>query len=309
MSFQNLPDPRPDWDLACLSEAAPSPSLGMAGPEEPTPAPESTRAETSFGNYRSPIFWSALLHLAIFLLLLGWLYGMDARPVRKVNHWVVNLATLLKEEPQGPQAAVREDLSLLTRPFRPAPEPPARRVQESQTPTPRDVIPLEESPRALAEAASKEISGENPLSSSPPGEKAEENALHALKESAAPQAGMGQYLFQMKMGDPMVAVKMRYLQRNLREQMLGVFRTRMGEEKAHLISGAFASVEISYDEKGLVKSVIFTPDSPETLTDLMKDVDWNSLASPKGFGLSFRTARIRLGVDSGDQITVNVSFL
>ena len=234
---------------------------------------------------------------------------MDTRPVREVNHWVVNLASVFKEEPQGPQVGVREDLSLLTRPFRPSSEPPAPPVPERENLPPREAIPFEEFPGLPPEMTNKEISGESPLTPSTPEEKMEENALYALKESAAPQARMGQYLFQMKMGDPMVAFKMRYLQKNLRDQVLGLVRTRMEEERANPFSAEFALVEISYDEKGLVKNVVFSPDSQERITDLFKDFDWKSLVSPGNFGLPFKTAKIRMGVDSGHQVTVNVSFL
>ena len=234
---------------------------------------------------------------------------MDTRPVREVNHWVVNLASVFKEEPRGPQAGLREDLSLLTRPFRPSSEPPAPPVQEKENLPPREAIPFEEFPGPPPEMTAKETSGETPLTPSPLEEKAEENALYALRESAAPQARMGQYLFQMKMGDPMVAFKMKYLQKNLRDQVLGMVRTRMGEERENPFSGEFALVEISYDEQGLVKKVIFSPDSQERIGDLFKDFDWKSLVSPGNFGLPFKTAKIRLGFDSDRQITVNVSFL
>ena len=82
------------------------------------------------------------------------------------------------------------------------------------------------------------------------------NTLYAMQESANHQAQMGQYLFRMKMGDPMVAFKIKYFQKNVKDQVLGLVRTTMGEEMTRTRQ-EFAFVEISYDEDGTVKNVLF----------------------------------------------------
>jgi hypothetical protein len=272
-----------------------------------TPSEVSETALTRGVNSKAPFFFSALIHLVALSLLLGVMYQPDKKPITKVNHWVVNLVTALKEEPKGPKSVTTEDRKLpagaiLPPPAKAAPVPREKKISWNES------APLQEFPEASEPLPERSEQQTRPTPASPEVKKVE-HSFQIMQESVNNQVQAGQYLFGMKMGDQMMPLKIKYFQKNVKDHVFALLRTTISEEMTRTLQDQSALIEISYHEDGSVQNILFSSDSHGDLPDLIKDVEWKSLTSPIQFGLPFKVVKIRIAVDSQNRINVNLSSL
>ena len=263
------------------------------------PSPEGLEREgTARGRYGAPLFGSLFIHLAIFLLLLAVMHPPDRRPVKEVSHWVINLVSSVKEGPQGPQTVLPEESHTLAGPVQstPQPEPPASTAKK--TLPPGHFLDFHESP------PSPSGSPENPTvesfpAASPHGGKEVEGALLAMQESAHQQMQMGQYLFRMRMGNRMVGVKMKYFQQNAGATLNGLIDNTLPLETRKGFQGKSITLRILYREDGTLQEISFDSASENVdLAQVLKEkVPWETLTTPRQFGLPFQELRVRVSID------------
>ncbi len=130
-----------------------------------------------------------------------------------------------------------------------------------------------------------------------------------MQESVDRQVLAGQYLFGMKMDDQMMPLKIKYFQKNIKDQVLALLRTTISEEMTLALQDQSALIEISYLEDGSVQNVLIPSDSHGDLADSIQHLEWKSLSSPIKSGLPFKVLKIRIAVDSQIRISVNLSSL
>ncbi len=271
------------------------------------PPEGSETALTGGVNSKASFFYSALIHLVTLSLLVGVMYQPDKRPIREVNYWVVNLVTALKEEPKGPTTISPQDQKLPPGAVLPGPVKAAPATQERNFSSDESAL-FQEFPR-VSEPLPEQSSQQTQPALIPLEGKETDNPSQVMQASAGNQIQMGQYLFGMRMGDQMMALKIKYFQKSLRDHVLALLRTTISEETIRTLQGQSALLEISYHEDGSVQNILFSPDSHGNLEDLIKDLEWKSLTSPDKFGLSFRVTKIRIAVDSQSRINVNLASL
>ena len=221
-------------------------------------------------NSKAPFFFSALIHLVIFSLLLGVMYQPDKRPIREMNYWAVNLVTALKEEPKGPQSGSTEDQKLPAGAILPAPVKADPVVQEKKISW-NESAPLQEVPEASEPLPESSDQQTQPTLPSPEVKKIE-HSFQIMQESVNQQVQAGQYLFGIKMGDQMIPLRIKYFQKNVKDHVFALLRTTISEEMTRTLQDQSALIEISYHEDGSLQNILFSPDSHGDLPDLIKDL-------------------------------------
>ncbi len=229
--------------------------------------------------FRNPFLHSALFHGVFIVLILGLLYHPDDSPVKKVDGWVVNIVTALKETPQVD------------------PAPPAEIYGPGKKPKPADhpgmprkkPIPLEDTLKT----------DEFPVSVPVP-EKIESQPFRPLTEAAREEAPLAPDLTQMRMVDPMLGLKMKYFRKSLADHVTALVQTSLHGRD---IRDQFASLEISFLADGKIQCSSL-PESHSPLSDFLVGMKWGDLPSPAKYGLPFLGLKINIRVDPDGRVWV-----
>jgi len=261
------------------------------------------------GHYRAPLIYSLFVHLIILLLFLGVLHLPERRPVKEVNHWVINLVSAAKEAPQGTKTLLPEEPHILAGPVQPAPEPPAP-VSAGEKISPDGSLPsFQEFPRTA------EVGPESPTEESLPAPplsetKNAEGAILAIQESAGNQLQMGQYLFRMRMGDRMMGVKIKHFQRSAGAHLNGSIQSAIPEDLRKTLQGKSTVVRILYQEDGTLQEILFDSGSEDPFIQILKDaIQWDALNAPRKFGLPFREMKVRISIDPEGKPSSRITLL
>lgn len=261
------------------------------------------------------LLYSLLIHLFIALLIFWGVHQREKRPIKEAAYWVVNLLPMFNAEPKGPKVDSPQDQILDTRPIAPRPHAemptsPKRELFSDENVAPGPEIQISSSSSQVGDDASMGKPNEN--DSLPPVEAAKQ-LDPTLQEVGAPvsqQVQMGQYILRMKMNDPMLVMKLKFFQQNLKSQLEGLIRTSVAEEVLKALDGRTTTIKVLYLEDGGIQEVSFDPDSDGDLTQILKEkIEWNTLASPKKFGLPFKGIRLYFVVNTKGQINVNLVSL
>jgi len=274
------------------------------------PSPEFLEVKgTTRRGYAGPVLYSLLIHSIILLLLLAVLYQPNQRPVKEVSHSVINLVSAIKDGLKGPETPLPEEPHAIAGPIQPIPEPEAP-PSMGLKPTPEDGLPpLQEFPLGSL-AVPDSPSAEFPPASSPAEEKRSEGAVFAMQESAGQQLQTGQYLFRMRMGDPMLGVKIKHFQRSSSAHLTGLLQSAIPEDLRKTLQGKSTVVRILYQEDGNLKEILFDSGSDEPFIQLLKDgIQWDALNAPRKFGLPFREMKVRIGIDAGGKPSSRITLL
>jgi len=275
------------------------------------PPPEGLEPEgTVRRKYGAPLFGSLFIHSVILLLLLAVMHQPDRRPVKEVNHWVINLVSAVKEVPQGPQTVLPEESHFLAGPIRsiPHPQPPVSTAKKA-LPDDRS-LDFHESPPAPS--VFPERPALEPFPSPFPLEgKDVEGALLAMQESANQQMQMGQYIFRMRMGDRMVGVKMKYFQQNAGATLNGLIGDALPLETLKGFQGKSITLRILYREDGTLQDISVEPASEGVdLAQILKEkIPWETMNSPRKFGLPFQELKVRVSIDPEGKPLSRISLL
>lgn len=230
------------------------------------------------GIFQNPFLHSALFHAIFLFLILGLLYCPDNRPVKKVDGWVVNIVTALKETSKGDPAS------------------PYKIHGSGQSPTPaRQPEPIEK--RIIPHGDRLEFH-EFPLPASEP-EKIEGKVI--VHQPPSQQVHVAPNLSQMQMGDPMLGLKMRYFRKSLGDHVTALVQTSL---QGRDIRDQFASMEISFRADGKIQYSLLSPESQGTLSEFLAGMEWGDLPSPSKYGLPFLAVKINVSVDPGRRVRV-----
>jgi hypothetical protein len=261
------------------------------------------------GHDLAPLIYSLFVHLIILLLFLGVLHLPERRPVKEVNHWVINLVSAVKEAPQGPKTLLPEESHILAGPVQPAPKPLAPVSPGEKTSPAGSVLSFQEFPQTAEvgpESQTQESLPAPPLSET----KNAEGAILAMQESADNQLQMGQYLFRMRMGDQMMGVRMKYFQRSASAHLSGLIQGAIPEEIRKTLQGKSTVVRILYQEDGTLQEILFDSGSEDPFIQILKDgIHWDTLNAPRKFGLPFREIKVRIGIDSEGKPSSRITLL
>jgi hypothetical protein len=261
------------------------------------------------GKYAGPLLYSLIIHSIILLFLLAVLYQPDQRPVKEVSHWVINLVSAAKEAPRGTKTLLPEEPHILAGPVQPAPEPPAP-VSAGEKISPDGSVPFfQEFPLTA------EVGPESPTEESAPTPPLSETknaggAILAMQENAGNQLQMGQYLFRMRMGDPMLGVKIKHFQRSASAHLSGLIQSAIPEDLRKTLQGKSTVVRILYQEDGTLQEILFDSGSEDPFIQILKDgIQWDALNAPRKFGLPFREMKVRIGIDLEGKPSSRITLL
>jgi len=229
----------------------------------------------------------------------------DRRPVKEVSQWVINLVSPQKEGPKGGKTLLPEESHALAGPIEAIPHPPQQTSAENR--------PLYDDPSPDAyESPLPEQNFPEPSPAAFPqeGEKVE-GALLAMQESSSQQMQMGQYLFRMRMGDRMVGVKMKYFQQTAGAALDHLIGDALPEEVLKDLKGKSITLRISYREDGTLDHISVDAASEEIdLARVLKEkIPWETLNSPRKFGLPFQELKVRIQVDAEGKPLSRISLL
>jgi hypothetical protein len=276
---------------------------------DPSPGPLNLR-RTLPGKYGAALLYSLFIHLLILLVLLAVMHRPDRRPVKEVSHWVINLVSALKEGPQGPQTVLPEESHILAGPVQALShrEPPV--VAAQKIPPEDRFLDSQESPPAPS--VFPERPALEPFPPPPPWEgKDVEGVLLAMQESASQQMQMGQYIFRMRMGDRVAGVKMKYFQQNAGTILNGLIGSVLPLETLKGFQGKSIILRILYREDGSLQEISFDSLSEGVdLAQILKEkIPWETLTSPRKFGLPFQELKVRISIDPEGKPLSRISLL
>ena len=274
------------------------------------PSPEFLELKgTARRRYAGPVLYSLLIHSLILLLLLAVLYQPDRRPVKEVSHWVVNLVSVIKDGPTGPQTVLPEEPHAVAGPIQPTSEPPDPVSREAKSALEDGLLPLQES-RLESLAVPDSPSAEFPLAAPPAEEKRPEEAVFAMQQSADQQLQSGQYLFRMRMGDRMVGMKIKYFQQTSSTHLSGLIQSAIPHDLRKSLQGKSTVVRILYQEDGTLQEILFDDRSDDPFIQILRDgIQWDSLNAPRKFGLPFREMKVRIGIDAQGNPSSRITLL
>jgi len=246
---------------------------------------ESFADDSGHGNGRSEffqasIFYSLLIHLLVLLSLIVGVYRPDRRPIKEVDYWVVNLVPDINAEPRGLKKVPPKDILSKVK----APLPLSSPAAEIQAPRKMEV-PSEVEDQVAASFQGMTDSLEN----------------HVQSE---------QYIFRMKMNDPMLGMKIIYFQKSTHAYFQGLLHSSLSQEILRTLHGKWASANLSYLEDGRIQEVSFSPDSDLDLAQILKEkIPWHSLSAPRKFSLPHRTIKVSLAINDQGNFQVWVEVL
>ncbi len=229
--------------------------------------------------FRNPFLHSVLFHLIILFLILGLLYCPDNRPVKKVDRWVVNIVTALEETSKSDPAPHR--VHVLGQSLKPARLPD---VFEKKAIPLGDTLQFHEFPLPAPES-----------------EQIEGKPIPPVHDPASQQVRMAPNLSQMRMGDPMLGLKMKYFHKSLADHVTALVQTSL---QGRDIRDQFASMEISFRADGKIQYSLLSPESQGTLSEFLAGMEWGDLPSPSKYGLPFLAVKINVSVDPGRRVRV-----
>ncbi len=131
-----------------------------------------------------------------------------------------------------------------------------------------------------------------------------------MQDTADHQIQMGQYLFIMKTQDPMVGIKIRHYQKNLRVSLEAILKAAILEEDRPRFQGKTATVQVSFSADGNIPAISVAQESDATLAQILEEkIDWRKVISPSSYALPHKAIDVRVAVNDAGNITVRVELL
>ena len=238
---------------------------------------------------RKSLFYSFFIHLGLVLLLVYATHRPDHRPVRVVDHWVVDLVTAANA---GPKEAKEPLLKNRIFEKKRNPTPIIQRLKDP----PEEILP----PSADLDSPSPE----------------KETALRLdeigqnIGEYSTRQTQMGQYRLVMKLNNQVSAAGLKRFYLSTHEHLEKLLLTSLPEEVRNGAPPKVALVEISYQEDGGVGQVLVNSESDREFDGLLKEkIPWHSLTPPVKFGLPNKTVKLQIRIEDQGKIILNVALL
>lgn len=137
-----------------------------------------------------------------------------------------------------------------------------------------------------------------------------ENRWKVMKDTADRQIQMGQYLFIMKTPDPMMGIKIRNYQKNLRVSLESIIKAAIMEEERPRFQGKAAAVQVSFPADGNIPALSLAPESDAALARILEEkIDWRKVIPPSSYALPHKAMNVKVAVNDAGNITVRVELL